>query len=144
MPQSTQTILFADDEPWYNQGLKEEFEEAGFRVTWTTTGDDALETLESGVSIDLIILDLMMPPGKRLTARLGGRRTGMAICEYVRRTLRLKVPIIFLTVVEDKDVHREIARLEREAGMDSTILVKPVAPQDLVLAAMELLGTRSI
>lgn len=135
------TILFVDDEPWFNQGMVGELEDAGYQVISASAGGtEALRIVEAHPSIDLIVLDIMMPAGDRLTDPTGGRRTGVKVCEYIRREMRLRTPIIFLTVVEDQAVHSYLEKLEREAGLESTILVKPVAPLELLEEVRELIG----
>jgi len=55
-------ILIAEDEKLLSKVLKEEFEEAGFKVTAVFNGLEALKELKDKVEdIDLVILDLLMP-----------------------------------------------------------------------------------
>lgn len=135
------TILFVDDEPWFNQGMIEELEDAGYRViNVSENGTKALEKLETDPSIDLIVLDIMMPTGDRITDPKEGRRTGVKVCQYIRQEMGLKTPIVFLTVIEDQTVHSYLEEIERKAGLEPAILVKPVAPLDLVEEVKGLIG----
>jgi len=141
MDTKPKTILFVDDEPWFNRGMIGELEDAGYRVVSISTGGtEALERLESGVHVDLIVLDIMMPSGERITDPKGGRRTGVKVCEHIRRRMGLRIPIIFLTVIEDQTVHSYLEMVEREAGLEPTILVKPVAPLELIEEVRRLIG----
>jgi CheY-like chemotaxis protein len=141
MAAKPKTILFVDDEPWFNRGMVAELEDAGYCViSISTSGTAALELLESGECIDLIVLDIMMPTGERVTDPKGGPRTGVKVCEYIRQEMGLKTPIIFLTVIEDPTVHGYIEKIEREAGLEITLLVKPVAPLELVEEVRSLIG----
>jgi CheY-like chemotaxis protein len=138
------TVLIVEDERYYNRGMGEELEENGYEVKWAASGDEALKLLELGeISVDLIILDIMMPSGTHLIDSKGGRRTGVKLCEYLRRTLGLRTPIIFHTVVEDEDVHHEIERIERDARLRPNILVKPVTPLDFLKRVKEVIGEPS-
>lgn len=145
MPPRRRTILFVEDEPFFNRGMREELEEAGYRVIPISgSGTEALEVMESmlksGIAFDLIILDIMMPTGDRIDDPKGGRRTGVKLCERIRWEMGLKVPIIFLTVIEDEAVHSYLEKIEKEAGLEPTILVKPVAPLDLLDEVRDLIG----
>jgi len=141
MRTKAKTILFVDDDPWYSRRMLEELEDAGYRVRFvSSSGTEALEMLESGIAVDLIVLDIMMPPGHRIDDPTGGRRTGVRLYEHIRRDMRLSVPIVFFTVVEDQQVHSYIEQVGREVGLGSVILVKPVAPLELVEKVRELIG----
>ncbi len=52
------SILYIEDEKDIGAWVKEELETNGYEVTWLTSGDGAMEYLES---TDLIILDVMLP-----------------------------------------------------------------------------------
>jgi CheY-like chemotaxis protein len=133
MHKQSKTILFVDDEPLFNSGMIEELEDAGYRVIPAlANGSEALSLLESGIHVDLIVLDIMMPTGNRITDPKDGRRTGVKVYEHIRQEMKLKTPIIFFTVIEDQTVHSHLEKMEREAGLEPTILVKPVAPLDLL------------
>lgn len=135
------TVLFVDDEPWFNRGMVEELSDAGYRVIAVAeNGTKAIEKLESEQSIDLIVLDIMMPTGDRINDPKKGRRTGVKVCEYIRQDMRLRTPIVFLTVIEDEAVHSYLEKIEREAGLEPAILVKPVAPLDLVEEVRRVIG----
>lgn len=55
-------ILIVEDERLLSKVLKEEFEEAGFKVIQSFNGLDALKDLKAkSKDIDLVLLDLLMP-----------------------------------------------------------------------------------
>ena len=137
----TKTVLFVDDEPWFNRGMIEELQDAGYRViNVSENGTRALERLESEQPVDLIVLDIMMPTGYRITDAKRGRRTGVKVAEYIRKEMGLTIPIVFLTVIEDEAVHSYLEKIEQEAGLEASILVKPVGPLDLVEEVKRLIG----
>jgi len=125
-------ILFIDDEPYFVRSLIEALEDEGYEVDKAVNGTEAIEKLEESVP-DLIVLDIIMPTGERVSDPHGGMRTGLRDHEIIRDKMGLKVPIIFVTVVEDPNAHRAIRQLERRYGIEkSAILVKPVLPTELI------------
>ncbi len=83
-------ILIVDDEKLLVKGIKFNFEQEGFQVETAYDGEEALK-LARDKSIDLIILDLMLP-----------KIDGLTVCQKVREFSR--VPIIMLTAkTEDMD-----------------------------------------
>jgi CheY-like chemotaxis protein len=135
------TILFVDDEPQYTHSMVEELQDAGYEVIQIDTdGTDAINAFEADSEIALVILDIMMPTGSRINQASDPRRTGLRVAEYIRATLKSRVPIIFFTVIEDPTVHNEIVEIERAVGRKAHIMVKPVAPLDLVDRVRALIG----
>ncbi len=83
-------ILIVDDEKLLVKGIKFNFEQEGFVVETAYDGEEALK-LARDKSIDIIILDLMLP-----------RIDGLSVCQKIREFSR--VPIIMLTAkTEDMD-----------------------------------------
>ncbi len=83
-------ILIVDDEKLLVKGIKFNFEQEGFTVETAYDGEEALK-LARDKSIDLIILDLMLP-----------KIDGLSVCQKIRDFS--KVPIIMLTAkAEDMD-----------------------------------------
>jgi len=134
------TILFADDESWLNTSMVEILRENDYNVETVENGTAAVEYLESERPVDLVILDIMMPSGERVIDPAYGRRTGVKVGEYIRRTLNLRVPIIYFTVIQDQSVHNQIMKTETEAGQDPRIMVKPVSPSELLDAIENCIG----
>lgn len=83
-------ILIVDDEKLLVKGIKFNFEQEGFQVETAYDGEEALK-LARDKSIDIIILDLMLP-----------KIDGLSVCQKIRDFSR--VPIIMLTAkTEDMD-----------------------------------------
>ena len=82
------TILLVDDEEPVQRLLTFPLEKEGFKVVQARDGEEALERF-SGESIDLVVLDVMLP-----------KIDGLEVC----RRLRAKsiVPIIMLTARDDE------------------------------------------
>jgi len=93
-------ILYADDEPRYRKLVKLFFKEAGYTLITVSNGLEALEHMYDNTSIDLIILDVMMPI-----------MDGWETCKEIREFSN--VPIIMLTALDDE--HNEIYGIDNGA-----------------------------
>lgn len=83
-------ILIVDDEKLLVKGIKYNFEQDGFTVLAAYDGEEAIK-MAYDKSIDLIILDLMLP-----------KIDGLAVCQKIREFSN--VPIVMLTAKnEDMD-----------------------------------------
>src|SRR5262252_5398046 len=81
-------ILFVDDDPYPSRHYVEELLDAGFDVTIAQTVDEALDLARSE-PFDLVILDVMMSPGKYFTEleTAGGFTTGKALAREIMELL---------------------------------------------------------
>lgn len=82
------TILVVDDERDMRKLIELHLLKAGFQVLHAENGEEALQMVQSS-SIDLILLDVMMP-GKN----------GFEVCKELREFT--SIPIIFLTALDEK------------------------------------------
>ena len=138
------TILFIDDEPEFVDPQVMALKEAGYEVTLESDPDKAMALLQEQ-DFDLIILDLIMPPRRRDRERgdeeLDFAETGVKLHQEIRDELGLvDIPIIFLTVVRDQDIRREIGRRERKYGHKPRFLTKPARSSDVVAEVQRILG----
>ncbi|NVK36024.1 MAG: response regulator transcription factor [Rhodobacteraceae bacterium] len=107
-------ILLVDDDNRIRELLGRILVENGYRVTSAASAQDARRFL-SGLSFDLLILDIMMPG-----------ETGLELARSLRETS--SVPILMLTARSDTS-----ERIEGlEAGADD-YLAKPFEPRELML-----------
>jgi DNA-binding response OmpR family regulator len=83
MSESVTTILIAEDEPNIRKPLAASLERDGYRCLQAGDGPRALELAESS-SLDLVVLDLMLPG-----------MDGFSVCRAIRR--HSQVPILILT-----------------------------------------------
>lgn len=105
-------ILFADDDPEIREALRLLLTCEGYKVVEASCGKDAIQLMDH--SIDLVILDVMMP-----------EMNGYAVCAEIRK--RYTVPILFLTAKSlDSD-----KTLGFSAGGDD-YLVKPFSYNELM------------
>lgn len=119
-------ILIVEDERKFALALKQGLEEEGYEAEVSSSGEDALRSLEKGTP-DLVLLDVMLP-----------RRDGLNVLREFRRD-GVQVPVLMLTAlnaVEDR-VHG------LDAGADD-YLVKPFAFPELLARIRALLRRPSV
>lgn len=118
-----QKILVVEDDKHIFKLVKYNLEKAGFDCTVTVTGEDALEVLDRE-SIDLIILDIMLP-----------KMDGFETCRHIKQDKKLlNIPIIMLTA-KGEEVDKVVGF---ELGADDYV-VKPFSPRELILRAKAIL-----
>jgi two-component system, OmpR family, alkaline phosphatase synthesis response regulator PhoP len=118
-------VLVADDEPHIGRIIKMKLEQGPFRVTLAYDGKEALQLLEKGPAVDLVLLDLMMP-----------HLSGLDVLAKIRSDPRWAgLPCIILTAAGQEAQHR----LAMELGA-TEFLTKPFSPKKLYARAAELAG----
>ena len=116
---TTKRLLVVEDDRPIAELLKFHFTGAGFTVTTTPSGDEALILIEE-IRPDLVILDWMIEG-----------TSGIEVCRRVRRSnATATLPIIMLTARGDED--DRIRGLE--TGADDFV-PKPFSPKELVARA---------
>ena len=119
----TKRLLVVEDDRPIADLLKYHFTDAGFTVTTTASGDEALILIEE-IRPDLLILDWMIEG-----------TSGIEVCRRIRRTTKsAALPIIMLTARGEED--DRIRGLE--TGADDFV-PKPFSPKELVARANALL-----
>jgi CheY-like chemotaxis protein len=112
---------------YYTQALRD----AGHTVVEVVGPDSAIEVLSSTAnSIDLVVLDIMMPPGRayREDDTLNGLRTGVFLAKTVQSRYP-DLPILVLTNVQNPETLSQL----REMPSIRKVLYKPdCTPFDLV------------
>jgi DNA-binding response OmpR family regulator len=119
-------VLVADDEPHIGRIIKMKLEQGPFKVSLAYDGEEALDLINSNESVDLALLDLMMP-----------KLSGLDVLRKVREQERFKsLPCIILTAGGD-------AKHERDAlALGATqFLTKPFSPKKLYALVARLTGT---
>ena len=106
-------ILVVDDEKLLVKGIKYNLEQEGYTVETAFDGEEAVR-LAHDDSIDLILLDLMLP-----------KMDGLSVCRSVRSFSN--VPIIMLTA-KSEDIDKILGL---EYGADD-YMTKPFSPRELL------------
>ena len=118
-------VLVADDEPHIGRIIKMKLEQGPFDVTLVYDGQEAIDALERDPSIDLVLLDLMMP-----------QLSGLDVLARMRADARLaSVPCIILTAAGQEAQHR----MAMELGA-SDFMTKPFSPKKLYARGAALVG----
>ena len=115
-PGSPRTILVCDDNPAHVRLLELVLGAHNYDVVTTCDGHEALTYLQSATP-DAIILDVQMP-----------YMSGFDVARRLRRLTRLeRVPILFLTSLDDATTQRQAAEVGAHALMS-----KPVSGSGLL------------
>jgi PAS domain S-box-containing protein len=124
--QGTETILLAEDEPHVRAVLTEILESAGYQVLSAADGAEAVRRFQEHQDqdqIQLLLFDIMMP-------HLNGKEAA----DRIRRQ-RPDLPLLYLSGYAPDSLQQRIA-----ADLDSTCLLKPVEPQELLAAIRDILN----
>lgn len=113
---SRQRILIVDDEPINIKLLASELK-ASYDVVFALKGEDAIKIAESAESVDLILLDIMMPGAN-----------GYEVCQRLKSSPHTQnVPVIFITTMsleEDETKGLEIGAVDYITKPFSMAIVK--------------------
>jgi DNA-binding response OmpR family regulator len=118
-------ILVADDEAHIGRIIKMKLEQGPFRVSLAYDGQEALDIVNNGEHLDLVLLDLMMP-----------KLSGLDVLRRIREQKKFNsLPCIILTAGGD-------AKHERDAlDLGATqFLTKPFSPKKLYALVARLTG----
>ena len=120
---SSAHMLLVEDDPALAELMTYHFEKAGFRVTHTPNGEEALLLVREQTP-DMVLLDWMLEGV-----------SGIEVCRQLRRnTATANTPIIMLTARgEEEDRIRGL-----ETGADDYV-TKPFSPRELVARVMAVL-----
>jgi two-component system, sensor histidine kinase ChiS len=122
MPQSEDEkdqwiILIVDDEPINRQVLVNHLSLHNYNIFQATSGQEALDMLQSGLMPDLILLDIMMP-----------NMTGYEVTQTIRKTWKAsELPIVLLTA--KNQISDLVIGLEMGAN---DYLTKPASKDELI------------
>jgi DNA-binding response OmpR family regulator len=118
------TVLIVEDDNVIREGLQISLRQDGYDVLTAATQNEALDMISGQESIDIYLLDVMLPDGD-----------GYTICKEIRK--KSDTPILFLTACDD-EVHTVLGL---EQGADDYI-AKPFRIREL-LARMKAILRRT-
>jgi len=119
-----QTILVVEDDARINEVVTEYMKEAGYLVASVADGQDALNIMAKNSSIDLFVLDIMLP-----------NVSGIDLLRAARQSDQYKeTPVIMLTALGDEQTQL----LSFDALADDYV-TKPFSPKILVKRVQALL-----
>jgi two-component system sensor histidine kinase ChiS len=126
---SSLTLLIVDDDPVNRMVLGGILSLHGYRILEAGSGPEALDLVRNGRTVDLVILDVMMP-----------RMSGFEVCQRLRQWFpKHALPILFLTARHGgEDVNAGL-----EVGGDE-VLYKPVSKEVLLPRVRHYLQARQL
>jgi DNA-binding NtrC family response regulator len=117
------TVLVVDDDPTQRRLIQAVLEREGFAVAHAENGDAAIERLASGASVDVVLLDLVMPGMSGQDALAEMRVRGFA------------QPVIVLTATGGIDT---VVQAMQAGAVD--FFVKPAAPERIIVGIQNALS----
>jgi DNA-binding response OmpR family regulator len=122
-PEARRNVLVVDDEPYIGRIIQLKLETGPYRVELCHDGRSALERLRGADSIDVILLDIMMP-------HVNGLEVLTEIRELAHRSA---TPVIMLTAKGHETDREQAAALGAR-----DFLTKPFSPKKLLARIDEL------
>ena len=113
----TRTVLVVDDDPTQRRLIQAVLEREGFAVLHAEGGDQAIERLLSGATIDVVLLDLVMPG-------ISGQETLVEM-----RARGCNQPVIVVTATGGIDT---VVQAMQAGALD--FFVKPAAPERIIVS----------
>jgi DNA-binding response OmpR family regulator len=119
MPPSDKTVMIVDDDASFRIVVAKAIAAHGYKTLAIASGGEAVTALKSGVRVDLLVLDVLMPG-----------LDGFETLAEIRRLGHDKLPVVFLTAKSrDEDV---ISGYEKGADYYITKPLKPAALLNIV------------
>ncbi len=128
------TIAWIEDDTDIIDPVVRPLERAGHRFIRLHTVSEALQAIDQIRRADLILLDMLLPPGQ--DARELGNYPGETLLRELREKHNVRLPVIVLTVVTSNEVRKRVRKLD---VVD--IIRKPVRPSELKERVEAVLGT---
>ena len=113
-------ILFVDDEDWSVEPYFEKLRDHNVEVDLALNGDEAYDLLQKDI-YDLLVLDIMLPPGKKIGEDVQPRKAGAILLYRIRQKeipdmkTAANVPVVILTAVTDQKLSEEVRQLKVSA-----------------------------
>ncbi|MBT3337165.1 MAG: response regulator [Anaerolineae bacterium] len=124
-------IVWIEDDTDIINDVVRPLERGGYLIERFYTVKEALDNIEKLRACDLILLDLIIPPG---TDERFGHYPGMHLLRTFRNDFHLQQPVIVLSVVADAEVFQDLKDLNAE------IENKPILPSKLKRLVEQVLG----
>lgn len=109
-------MLFVDDEDWSVTPYFSKLQDENVDVDLARDGDEALDLLQKN-KYDLLVLDVMLPPGSKIGKKVEPRQAGAILLHMIRRNeipnmkTAPEVAVVVLTAVTDQKLSESIRQL---------------------------------
>src|SRR3954470_3091513 len=123
----TKTVLVVDDDPTQRRLIQAVLERDGFAVAHAQSGDEAIQHLNSGAAVDVVLLDLVMPG-------ISGQDTLVEM-----RARSFNQPVIVLTATDGIDT---VVQAMQSGACD--FFVKPASPERITVSIRNALSMGSL
>jgi len=121
------TIVWIEDDTDIIDPVVRPLELEGHQFVRLRNVKEALEAVDQIREADLILLDMILPPGEMdWELKRYSRYPGLEALHELREVHNVDVPVMVLTVVSRGEIHRRL----RELGV-ADIVTKPVRPSEL-------------
>jgi CheY-like chemotaxis protein len=127
------TIVWIEDDSDVIEPVIRPLRLAGYLFVRLRTATEALEAVQQIREADLILIDLILPPGQAKDRF--GRYAGLDVLRELRKVHNVKTPVVVLTVVTREDVLEQVEQLDV-----ADIVRKPVLPSELKGRVERVLG----
>jgi CheY-like chemotaxis protein len=110
-------ILFVDDEDWSVTPYFPKLQDENVDVDIAKDGDEALNLLQKN-QYDLLVLDIMLPPGSQIGKQVEPRKAGANLLRLIRQNevpnmkTSPAVRVVILTAVIDHNLAENLKPLE--------------------------------
>ena len=118
------TIVWIEDDTDIIDPVVRPLELAGHRFVRLHSVGEALQALDQIRGADLILLDMLLPPGQN--GREFGPYPGETLLRELRERHHVEVPVIVLSVVTNAEVRERVRAL---GAVD--VIRKPIRPSEL-------------
>jgi len=120
-----QLVLVVDDEPSVRDLVCRVLQGEGYRTLEAAHGGEALELLESGSEVDLVVTDVVMPG-------MDGRELGRRLAQ-----IKPSLPVLYISAYDVNDIFRR-----GSPRSSAPFLQKPFPPDVLITSVEQLLQNR--
>jgi PAS domain S-box-containing protein len=125
LPRGTERVLLVEDNTAVRKSMAKLLGSLGYQVSLAEDGRDALDQLEAGLTVELVLTDLTMP-------RIGGAELAALLAERAPT-----LPVVFMSG------NLDVASLREQVERGQVrFLQKPVSLRDLATATRECLDAR--
>ena len=118
------TIVWIEDDTDIIDPVVTLLERDGHLIMRIRSVGEALENVDLVRDSDLILLDIILPPGN--AGGNYGRYSGLRLLQELQEQHGIQTPVVVLSVIANPDAHRRL----RELGVKD-IIGKPVLPSKL-------------